>query len=635
MSAKKSVASDLEQQRKRQERIESLRKRLESVLQEMRDFEAANRKRLDSILPIWSFSARNLLHYLVLRRKDLRHVQEELAELGLSSLGRCEAFVVSNLNSVLRWLTREEPGVGRQPDLVEAPCDFSRGRELLRENTQRLFQSDSTEEPLIMVTMPSDAAVQPHLINDLVSAGMRVMRINCAHDQESTWLGMIKKLREAERVTGRHVRIMMDIAGPKIRTCCLQDGPKVIRIKPSRDVLGRVVQPGRLRLSLQSQKPQSSLDMPTIECHVSWCQSLQPGDQLRFKDTSNRKRQLSVTAVSANEIICETVKTIRISPNTVFKCFRKQSAQWKAIASGTLQDIPAIESRLIIRPRDLLHIYSGSPRPEKTLPEATQDDSPSLQIGCTLPEVFRDIKAGERVLLDDGKISGVVLESTEHELLVKITRARETGQRLGIDKGINFPDSSLRLPALTNKDVQDLRTVSEHADLVAYSFVRSEEDLQHLHTEMKRLGRENLGVVLKIENQQAFENLPLLLLEAMRHHLAFGVMIARGDLAVECGWERLVEIQEEVLWMCEAAHVPVIWATQVLEGLMQNGIPSRAEVTDAGLAARAECVMLNKGPYVVEAVRVLDDIMRRMKQHQIKKRATFRQLKVVERMWHE
>ena len=144
-----------------------------------------------------------------------------------------------------------------------------------------------------------------------------------------------------------------------------------------------------------------------------------------------------------------------------------------------------------------------------------------------------------------------------------------------------------------------------------------------------------MGVVLKIENQQAFENLPLLLLEAMRHHVAFGVMIARGDLAVECGWERLVEIQEEVLWMCEAAHVPVIWATQVLEGLMQNGIPSRAEVTDAGLAARAECVMLNKGPYVVEAVRVLDDIMRRMKQHQIKKRATFRQLKVVERMWHE
>jgi pyruvate kinase len=109
---------------------------------------------------------------------------------------------------------------------------------------------------------------------------------------------------------------------------------------------------------------------------------------------------------------------------------------------------------------------------------------------------------------------------------------------------------------------------------------------------------------------------------------SFGVMIARGDLAVECGYQRLAEIQEEILWICEAAHVPVIWATQVLESLAKKGIPSRSEITDAAMGERAECVMLNKGPYAVTAVRVLTDILRRMQAHQEKKRSMLRQLRL-------
>ena len=107
-----------------------------------------------------------------------------------------------------------------------------------------------------------------------------------------------------------------------------------------------------------------------------------------------------------------------------------------------------------------------------------------------------------------------------------------------------------------------------------------------------------------------------------------GVMIARGDLAVECGYERLAEAQEEILWISEAAHVPVVWATQVLETLTKTGRPTRAEITDAAMGERAECVMLNKGPYVVEAVRTLDDILRRMEAHQDKKRSMLRKLGV-------
>jgi pyruvate kinase len=108
------------------------------------------------------------------------------------------------------------------------------------------------------------------------------------------------------------------------------------------------------------------------------------------------------------------------------------------------------------------------------------------------------------------------------------------------------------------------------------------------------------------------------------------VMIARGDLAVEVGFERLAEVQEEILWMCEAAHVPVVWATQVLEHLTREGAPSRAEVSDAALGERAECVMLNKGPYLREAVRALDDILLRMGRHQEKKRPLLSHLGVAD-----
>jgi pyruvate kinase len=110
----------------------------------------------------------------------------------------------------------------------------------------------------------------------------------------------------------------------------------------------------------------------------------------------------------------------------------------------------------------------------------------------------------------------------------------------------------------------------------------------------------------------------------MRGYVA-GVMIARGDLAVECGYERTGEVQEEIMWMA------VIWATQVLETVARTGQPSRAEITDAAMAERAECVMLNKGPYVVQAVQMLDDVLRRMQAHQTKKVSLLRQLRLAHR----
>jgi pyruvate kinase len=251
------------------------------------------------------------------------------------------------------------------------------------------------------------------------------------------------------------------------------------------------------------------------------------------------------------------------------------------------------------------------------------------RIGCTLAEVFEQAKPGERVWIDDGKIGGVIVQVTSDEIDLRVTDVRPGGVNLKAGKGINFPDTNLRLDALTSKDLDDLDFVARHADLVNLSFVRHPADVEQLHTELLRRDAGEVGIVLKIENVAAFEHLPELLLAAMRSRKV-GVMIARGDLAVEVGFERLAEVQEEILWICEAAHVPVIWATQVLDTLARTGQPSRAEITDAAMSERAECVMLNKGPHITEAIHALDSILSRMQHHQHKKRSLLRRLQAWE-----
>jgi pyruvate kinase len=254
------------------------------------------------------------------------------------------------------------------------------------------------------------------------------------------------------------------------------------------------------------------------------------------------------------------------------------------------------------------------------------DDGP-VAFACTLPSIVGDLTPGERVYYDDGKLSGVVREVRPEGVLIELLFARKERVKLKVGKGLNFPDSTLRVPSLTPKDLQDLEFVARHADMVGLSFVRSVEHVEMLQHELERLDARGLGIVLKIETPQAFRELPRLLLTAMQSpHV--GIMVARGDMAIEMGFERLAEAQEEILWLSEAAFVPVIWATQVLEGLNQTGVPSRAEVTDAAMAGRAECVMLNQGKHLLEASRFLRNVLERMEQHQQKKRSMLRRLRI-------
>jgi pyruvate kinase len=249
------------------------------------------------------------------------------------------------------------------------------------------------------------------------------------------------------------------------------------------------------------------------------------------------------------------------------------------------------------------------------------------RVVISIPSILEDIRVGEAVWFDDGKIGGVIEQVADGDAVVRITHARGGCAELAEDKGINFPDSSLRVACFTEKDRADLAFVARNADVASLSFVQHRADVRAIADCLEGRDRLPFGLILKIETRLGFEALPRLLLDALGTR-PLGVMIARGDLALEIGYERLAEVQEEILWICEAAHVPVIWATQVLERLAKDGVPTRAEVTDAAMAERAECVMLNKGKHVLDAVIALDDILRRMGGHQHKKRSTFRPLAV-------
>lgn len=303
----------------------------------------------------------------------------------------------------------------------------------------------------------------------------------------------------------------------------------------------------------------------------------------------------------------------------------RQDGRRRAGTRTRISGIPATNGSLWLRTGDLL-VLTCDASPGRG---ASHDSSGRLlspaHISCTLPSVFRDVEAGERICLDDGKITGIVEAVSEFEIRVRISHTPPAGARLAADKGINLPDTELCLPALTDKDREDLKFIAKHADMVGLSFVNHERDVLALTECLEGLSATKLGIILKIETQRSLARLPAILLAALRHERV-GVMIARGDLAIEVGYERLAEAQEEILWLCEAAHRPAIWATQVLDSLARMGTPTRAEITDAAMGHRAECVMLNKGPHIGEAIGVLDDILKRMESHQSKKSAMLRAL---------
>jgi pyruvate kinase len=438
-------------------------------------------------------STDNLAAWLSLRQTDLAPLQMPLAALGLSSLGRCEGHVLASIDAVRATLAQ----LAGLPCLTHPPtADFARAARILSARRDTLFGDarDGSPQTRVMVTLPSEAADHPELIESLIAAGADCLRINTAHDSPEVWGRMAANLRDAAAMAGRRVPLMIDLAGPKLR---------IVSVNTERKI------------------------------------RLHPGD--RF-------------ALSVEPVVAK-VKSPRLFTASI-----------------------------------------------------------------SHPDVLKDLALGDPVWIDDGVLRAQVIGRTAELVELKVTQARAKGGRIKPDKGVNLPGHTLDMPAFTATDRAHLSTVLALADIIGFSFVQTVEDVRDLITaiEASAEARPLPALVLKIETPRAVANLPQLIVEAaMRMPVA--VMIARGDLAVEIGLDRLSEIQEEILWLCEAASVPVVWATQVLEGLVKDGLATRAEATDAAMAQRADCVMLNKGPHLVAGIGFLRDVLRRMDRHQHKK----------------
>ena len=577
-------------------------------------------------------SARNLLHYLALRGQDIRPLQERLTSLGLSSFGRSEAHVLATVDAVwnaLHHLARHDLP---PQDVKDTPIDFRLGKRLLARHTESLLGPKPDDRSArIMVTLPSEAAQDPGLPRALLAAGMDCARINCAHDDFDAWKRMIAHLRSAQQDLGKPCKLLMDLAGPKLRTGPVSFSAQVLKWRPQRNEYGRVTAPASICLVPQGFRTEVRPGVSQLPVPADWLAKVRVGDRIELVDARGARRFLWVVGEDGDSRWAEAVRTAYVTPGTGLHLTSSDGpGDREFVYSALVDNLPTTNQALTVRIGDPIVLTRTSQSNTLDTYDREEQNSSPPRISCTLPEIFDDVRAGERIWFDDGKIGGLIETVNSQEILVRVTHAPSVGAKLRGDKGINLPDSSLTLPALTAKDLSDLPFVAAHADLVGYSFVRSAADVVELEDRLVQLGGDSLGIVLKIETRRAFEELPSLVLAAMRSPCD-GVMIARGDLAIECGYERLAEVQEQILWICEAAHVPVIWATQVLENLAKDGQPSRAEISDAAIGQRAECVMLNKGTHIIKAVQSLADILRRMEAHQSKKQSTLRPLDIARR----
>ena len=642
--------------------VRPLIEQLDDLLAQLDAVSGESAELLGSVHPEHREGAENLLHYAHVRTIDVRKLQNGLHDLGVTSLTTAESGIYGRLvlaRAVLRALMGEEvdTDIAKYIDADDA-ADVA-----LDGHADRIFGDEREGVPArIMVTLPTEAADDAELVAGFARAGMDVARINCAHDGPEMWKRMIANVKAAGEEVGREIKVSMDLAGPKLRTGAIVPGPRVGRARVTRDSAGTVLTPAKLWLTPREVELGGPVDdgaregaaipaaapvpadlpgRPALPLSVDsgWLEMLQVGSEITLHDNRSSKRSFVVTRVEDGGVLAEGDRNAYIAEGTLLRCDYE-----KTRATG----VPETVQKLRFEVGDEMVVTT---EPVDCVPVPESGEAPRLS--CTLPEAVQALEVGQPVLFDDGAIAAEVVSIDEVEgtgadgepgtfldARLKVTRAKPGGQNLAGHKGINLPTTDLPFPSLTEEDEEHLRFVVENADVAAVSFIRHGEDVDHVLSVLEDIAAEhetvgnhelaerarNIGIVLKIETIPAFASLPNVLLAGMRHR-NIGIMIARGDLAVELGFQRMAEVPGQILALAQAARVPTILGTQVLESLAKSGLPSRAEITDAAFALRAECVMLNKGPHITDAIAVLDDLATKMGRSQRKNRIMLRRIR--------
>jgi pyruvate kinase len=421
----------------------------------------------------------------------------------------------------------------------------------------------------------------------------------------------------------------MDLGGPKIRIGEMERRAGPLKIVVLKDSYGRSVR--LVEGILDSEASVTKMVTPEgapptfviaiTKVDYGGLGSLQIGRKIIFRDARDeRLRTMTVLEqLSPTKVRVGLEHTAYLKEGVRLECQSDSIANIESRCSFSVARILPQPVEINVEAGNTLRLYKDSSRLGHS---ANKSEGTPAGISCTHSEVLQRVLVGHRVFIDDGKIEAIVRSSNNKYLELEIVSPEGLVAEIKSHKGINFPDSSIKLPALTAQDIQDLQFISEYADLVGLSFVQGPEDLFSLKKEISKL-HSDLGVVAKIETVESTHNLARILLAGLELS-KFAVLIARGDLAVEVGFENLVFVQEDIMCMCESAHIPVILATQILESLTESGLRNRAETSDAIMGQRAECVMLNNGVHIAEAVKTLGSLLTIEQQHQMKKHQLFR-----------
>ncbi|MFP2994263.1 pyruvate kinase [Spongiivirga sp. MCCC 1A20706] len=588
----------------KEEKVNELISKIETILEAIKLEEARAETTLLDVHQDYYKSARNLIQYNTFRRFDLRTTQKKLKYLGLTRLAKAESHLMSSLfktRFILYSLLGERPTIN-----AKAGLSIKNSKRLLNKHTKELFGYRSKGRRVrIMVTQPTQAATDYQMVYEMIRNGMNCARINCAHDDAEVWKKIISHVKKASKALGKNVKIAMDLAGPKIRTGEITLGPKIRKFKPERDESGKIVSPALLILV---PKINEDSELNTIPIDLFQLKKIRVGDTFVLTDTRDKQRTLKVIHINHEEVLAHCYETSYIGTGTILRC------QNRKMENILIEELPKIERSILLRVDDILTITKDSLPGNPAEFDEEGNVVKGATISCQLIEVFQKVKEGDPIIFDDGKIEGYIERVFTDYFTVRITRAKERGSKLKAEKGMNFPSTDLGISGLTAKDKADMEFIARYADVVNFSFVNRKEDVEELLKALEELNALNkLNIILKIETRLGMDNLSEILLTAMKvKHI--GVMIARGDLAVETGWDTIGQVQEEILAICGAAHIPVVWATQVLENFAKKGLPSRAEITDAVASLNAECVMLNKGLYINDVLKLLNKILSRMEQ---------------------
>ena len=561
------------------------------------------------MLPRHRQSAVNLAHYLGLRHQDVHRLQLELAAVGLSSLGRCEGHVHDTLRRLDAWLAGDRTAA--MSPSAKGELDSDKAESILHLNTRELFGPRPQDRHVyIMVTAPDTAEVTPSWADALLKAGADVLRINGAHESPREWAEITSTFKKRSAAFGKPGRVIVDLPGPKLRADVCGMEPMVLHLPRKKDPRGRTLTPTTVHL-VEHWQGGSQVPMPP-----EWLPRLQKGDVLVLVDSGGRERRLTVERSDADLVGASCERSLYLTSGLPIRWQRGE----QLMGEERLGPLPEQPRKIPLAVGDRFVVRGDGQRVDSTL----------TTLSCPEPQLLTQVRVGERVVLDDGKLVAVAETVGPDGIGCRVQQAVKSPTRLRSGKGVAFPDSNLSLGKLSEQDEAALGFALEFADAVEVSFVSSASDVTLIGERIQQAAKPGFGMILKLETRGAMQNLPAILFEALKYH-PVGVMIARGDLAVELSFERLAEMQEELLWFGEACHVPVVWATQVLDSVAHSGLPTRAEMTDAAMSMRAECVMLNKGPYIADATRMLADIIHKMEAHQYKKRSLFRELSLAKR----